>query len=130
MFCRVVEVVNAGSLDLDDFAGLFTDDVEVIPYRAAVQGTVYRGAAGLRAFLADNEASFQAYEISFDDVREVGDHRVLGIGRFRIVGRASGAEATQVTAGVAEFRDGRICRWEDFGDAERARAAAGLSDPS
>lgn len=92
-FLRGIQALNRG--DLEGMLEVACDDVEIVPLRAFVQGTVYRGAAGVAAFLADNQASFDSFEV------------------------------TQVSAGVAEYRAGLLARWEDFGDGARARAAAG-----
>lgn len=41
--------------------------------------------------------------------------------------RGSGIETDIATAGVFDFSDGKIVRWEDFGDRDEALRAVGLA---
>ena len=57
-----------------------------IAARSAVQGA-YSGHDGLRAFCADNAENFDLFQVNIDEVRDLGDDRVLGVGTIHIRGR-------------------------------------------
>ena len=101
-------------------------DVEFIPRRAPVQGS-FRGHKGIREFFADNAESFDVFHVTTDEVRDHGDH-VVGIGTLRIRGKGSGAEAVVPTAVVLTFVQGKVVRFEEFGERARALEAAGLAE--
>jgi ketosteroid isomerase-like protein len=56
-----------------------------------------------------------------------GDH-VVGIGTLRIRGKGSGAEVVVPTAVVLTFAQGKVVRFEKFGERARALEAAGLTE--
>ena len=123
LFRRAVELVARGD---EAVLGFVDEDVEVITRRSGTEGA-FRGHEGVRAFLADNRESFDLYEADYADVRDLGDGRVLAFGTVRIRGRGSGAEAEVPSAVVAEFRDGRMTHFRDYGDQRVALEAAGLA---
>lgn len=101
-------------------------DVEFIPRRAAVQGT-YHGHAGMREYIAENAESFDLFEVRNAEFRDLGG-RILAFGTVRVRGRESGVEVTHPTALLVTFRDGKIIRFQDFGERGDALEAAGLSE--
>lgn len=105
---------------------LIDENAELITLRSATEGA-FRGHQGVRAFFADNRESFDLYEPQFDEVRDLGDGRVLGLGSIRIRGRGSGVVTEAQMAIVAEFRDGRMTYYRDYGDRQAALEAAGLA---
>jgi ketosteroid isomerase-like protein len=121
---RCDEAISRG--DVDAFLLGIHPEIEFIPRRAAVQGT-YHGHAGVRKFIADNAESYDRFEVSNEEFRDLGD-RVVAFGTVRIRGRESGVEVTHPTALLVMFRDGRIIRFEDFGERSQALEAAGLSE--
>ena len=112
--------------DVDSFLLGIHPDVEFIPRRAAVQGT-YHGHDGMRKYIAENAESFDLFEVGNTEFRDLGD-RVLAFGTVRVRGRESGVEVTQPTALLVVFQDGKIIRFEDFGERDAALEAAGLSE--
>ena len=72
------------------------------PAGAEIEGT-YRGEARLREFLTDNAESFDVFEPSYDDIRDLGD-RVLALGRLRIRGKEGGVEVEVPSALVVTYR--------------------------
>jgi ketosteroid isomerase-like protein len=68
-------------------------------------------------------------EVQPVEIVEVGEERVLVMGRMTVRGKASGAEV-QVPpfAQIIEFRDNRIARVDAYSDAEAGRRAAGLTE--
>ena len=123
-FLRVLDAFQRG--DFEPWIESFAEDSEFIPQRAPIQGT-YRGRDALREFLADNAENFDVFHPSYQDIRDLGD-RVLAIGRLRIQGKEGGVELEVPSAIVVTYRDGKIVRFEDFGDDRKALAAAGLSE--
>src|SRR3954447_27071505 len=112
--------------DVDSYLLGIHPEVEFIPRRAAVQGT-YHGHAGMRKYVTENAESFDLFEVGNTEFRDLGD-RVLAFGTVRVRGRESGVEVTHPTALLVMFRDGKIIRFEDFGERSQAVEAAGLSE--
>jgi uncharacterized protein len=119
-FLQAIDAMNRADLALH----FFTEDVVFLPLRRPVSGD-YRGHDGLREWFADTTETFDVFRADVPDVRDLGD-RVLAIGELHIRGRGGGVETDVPTAGVATFRDGKIARWEDFGDRHLALEAVGL----
>jgi ketosteroid isomerase-like protein len=124
-FLRGVDAINRGdatvALDLVD------DDTVFEPLRAATEGA-FVGPEGMRHFLADTAETFDLFKASYTDVRDLGDDRLLAIGTIRMRGRRSNVESDVPSAAIAEFRDGRMVRYKDYGDAREALRMAGRGD--
>jgi ketosteroid isomerase-like protein len=101
-------------------------DVEVLALRSGTEGA-FRGHDGVRAFLADNRESFDRYETRYEEVKDLGDGRVLALGTILVRGRESGIETEVPTAVIAAFRDGLLVRFTDYRERKRALEAAGLA---
>src|SRR5215203_3256075 len=125
---RVFEecVALLGRGDIGGYLRLVDEDVIWIAARSAVEGA-YRGHEGLRKFFADNNENFEVFEADFREVRDLGD-RILVIGVIHIRGRGSGVQGDLPIAGIFTFRNGKLTRWEDFGDRALALQAAGLRE--
>ena len=121
---RIVQAFNDG--DVEAVLAEMHPDVEFIPRRAPVQGA-FHGHEGIREFFADNAESFDVFHVTLEDARDHGD-RVAGIGTLRIRGKGSGAEAVVPTAVVLTFAQGKVVRFEEFGERARALEAAGLAE--
>jgi ketosteroid isomerase-like protein len=119
---QIAEAINRG--DAEAVVRLVHEDVVLKALRSAVEGD-YRGHDGVRRFFADNAENFEIFTTDYREVRDLGD-RVLGIGTIHIRGKGSGVETDIPTAGVATFREGKLARWEDYGDRRVALEAAGL----
>jgi ketosteroid isomerase-like protein len=125
-FWRSLDVFRRG--DFDAWVDEFHYDAEFIPLRAPIQGA-YRGHDGVREFLADNAENFDLFYPAFESARDFGD-RVLAIGTIRVRGKGSGAEVEQPMTVVVTYRDGKIARFEAFGDNQEALEATGLATGS
>lgn len=120
---RIVDAFNRGDVEM-----LLADmhpEIEFIPRRAPISGA-YHGHSGVRKFFVDNEESFDLFHVETDEVYDLGD-RIVGIGKLRIRGRGSGAEVTVETGVILTFLEGKVVRFEDFGEKAKALEAAGLS---
>jgi limonene-1,2-epoxide hydrolase len=102
---------------------LVDPQIVFVPMRAAVTGP-YIGHAGLEEFLLDNEDKYEYFLAEFDLLEPLADGRVLSIGTIRVKGRGGEDETRVKTAGIAEFKDGRMLSWHDYGDEASARAKA------
>jgi len=121
---QFVEAVNGG--DVEAALRLCHPELVFEPLRTATEGA-FVGHDGIKRFLADTLNTFEIFRVEPTDVRDLGD-RVLGIGSIRVRGRGGGVEIDVPTAAIAEYRDGLMWRYKDYGEARLAFEAAGLSD--
>jgi ketosteroid isomerase-like protein len=128
-----VEVVKAlmdavNRRDIDTFAGLTTPDFEWFPvFAARVEGDVYRGREGIAAFLGEVDQTWEEFRPMPERYHDLDD-RVLGLGRLKTRGRASGVPSDSPWGGVYDFRDGKISRIRTYLDHGEALRAAGLPE--
>jgi ketosteroid isomerase-like protein len=121
---RAIEAGNRR--DIDAFNSLFTTDCEIVPLRAALEDTVYRGPNAAAMFLADVKESWEDLSVEVEQFRDGGDW-VLALVRIRGRGRASGAGIDVRAAAVYRFRDGLIMHMKVYGDCAEALADLGLA---
>ena len=119
-FLRGADAINRG--DVVDIPQLVHPEVVFEPLRSGTEGA-FVGHDGMRRFLADTEEMFEIFQISWTDVRDLGDS-VLAIGSIRMRARGSGVETDVPTAAIAEYRDGLLWRYKDYGQARVALEAA------
>jgi ketosteroid isomerase-like protein len=120
---RLVEWFNAG--DAEALQAHSTDDVEIVPLRAAIEDTVYRGPGAAAAFAADSDESWEELRFDAEALRDSGD-RVVAIGRLTARARGTGAEVTTRLAMLFEFRGDKLSKARSYGDVDEALEAAGL----
>jgi len=125
LFHRMSAAMNRS--DVDYAIRHSTDDVLIIAARSAVEGT-FVGHDGIRAFFADNAMNFEVFQGRYEDVRDLGEDRVLAIGTMHIRGRGAGIETDIPVAGIATYREGKLSKWEDFRERRAALEAAGLEE--
>ena len=119
------EYFNSG--DREAFGGLFAPDAEIIPLRAALEGTVYRGPSSAADFWADTDESWETIGFDPDEIRDLGD-RVLLIGRLRAKGRQTGVEVDSRMGVIATFANGKVTRFQTYATVAEALEAAGLRE--
>ena len=127
-----MEIVRAAAdafnrRDVEAFRALTANDVEIVPIRAVLEGTIYRGPDAVARWYAAIDDSWEALTVEIEELRDAGD-RVLTLGRIRGRGRGSGAAIDVEAAALTEFRDGLITRWHNYTDRAEALEAAGLSE--
>jgi ketosteroid isomerase-like protein len=125
LFHRVNAAINRG--DVEYAVGHSTEDVVIIAARSAVEGP-FVGHEGVRKFFADSATNFEVFQARYDDVRDLGEDRVLAIGTIHIRGRGAGVETDIPVAGIATYRGGKLSRWEDFRERRAALKAVGLAE--
>jgi ketosteroid isomerase-like protein len=109
--------------DLEAMLACLHPEVEMLPLRASTEGA-FRGHEGWKRFRADTWSHYEKFEPRYE-LRDLGDS-VLVFGAILVRGLGSGVEMEVPSAGIFEFRDGLIVRWQDFGSKERALEMAGL----
>lgn len=109
--------------DIDAMLACLHPEAEMLPLRAGTEGA-FLGHDGWRRFRTDTWSHYDKFEPRYE-LRDLGDG-VLGFGVILVRGMGSGVEMEVPSAGIFEFRDELIVRWEDFGSKERALEAAGL----
>jgi ketosteroid isomerase-like protein len=125
LFLRGTDAMNR--LDANTLLDMVSERTVFEPLRAQTEGA-FVGPEGMRRFLADTAEAFDLFKATYPDIRDLGDGRLLAIGTLRVRGRTSGVESDVPLAVVAEFRDGILLRFKDYGDARLALEAAGLAD--
>jgi ketosteroid isomerase-like protein len=119
---QAIEAFNA--TEVEGFVALATDDFEWSPSMVAIEGQVFRGSAGIRAYCASLDDVWSEFRILPDSFRDSGD-TVLMLGGLRGRGRNSGVTVDESLGMVFDVRDGKIARIRGFLDhAEALRAAA------
>jgi ketosteroid isomerase-like protein len=122
-FRRGADAISRG--DVVDIPQLVHPDAVFEPLRSATEGP-YVGHEGMRRFIADTEEMFEVFQISYTDIRDLGD-RLVAIGSIRMRARESGVETDVPSAAIVEYVDGLLFRYKDYGQARLALEAAGLS---
>jgi ketosteroid isomerase-like protein len=110
--------------DLEAAHAHSTDEIEIVPLRAAMEGTSYRGPGAYAAFLAASDESSEELRFEASEFRELGQ-RVVVIGQ--LVGRArlTGAEVGMRLAMLYEFEGDKVSVARTYADVEEALKAAG-----
>jgi ketosteroid isomerase-like protein len=109
------------------FGAFLAKGAEVVPIRAAVEGTTYRGREAGSLYCSAVDESWEDLRWEIEEVRE-GEGWVLALGRIRGRGRGSGVDIDAHGGWLATFSDGVISRFQTFSDRGRALEAAGLHE--
>jgi ketosteroid isomerase-like protein len=115
------------SLDTESSQAHSTDDVEIVPLRAAIEGTSYRGPEAFADFRVDTEEAWEEIRFDPESFRNAGD-RVVAIGDLSARARVTGVDVRARLALVLEFRGDRVSKLRTFANVEEALEAAGLSE--
>jgi ketosteroid isomerase-like protein len=122
---RMIEWFNAP--DAEAAQAHSTDDIEVVPLRAAFEDTVYRGPEAFAAFRTDTEESWEEIRFDAEALRDAGE-RVVAIGQLSARARLTGADVTMRLAMLFEFRGDRLSKAQTYADVKEALEAAGLEE--
>jgi ketosteroid isomerase-like protein len=120
---RLINAFSEG--DVDAALAELDPEVELVPIRAQLEGTDYRGHEGYRRVLADFEEDWEELRLIPEQLRESGD-RVLVTGRMVARGKASGVELDIPLALLYQLRDRKVVRLESFADPDEGMRAAGI----
>jgi ketosteroid isomerase-like protein len=125
---RFVDALNAflrGDISREVWLALWDEDAEFYPLRAQLEGESYSGHDGLMRFVAELAEDFEEVRFELDQTRDAGDE-VVGIGRFRARGRASGLDLNVPFGAVQRLRRGKIVYTRLFSEPAEALRAAGI----
>ena len=109
------------------FDAVLANDAEIVPVRAALEGTVYRGTDAGTQYCTAVEESWDNLSWEIDEMR-VGADWVIALGRIRGQGHDTGVAIDSKAGWLAHFRDGVITRFQTYADRAKALEAAGLSE--
>jgi ketosteroid isomerase-like protein len=102
-------------------------DVEIVSYLMGVEGTVYRGHAGMRRYIDD---IFSVFPNWHPEVVQATEHGDTLLAKVRLAGRgaSSGLEIEQTVWLVSRYRDGKLFWWHGYGSRADALEAVGLRE--
>jgi ketosteroid isomerase-like protein len=119
----------SGRGDAEELIRLCHPDFEWRPFRAQLEGTVYRGPDGIRRCIADLQEDWSEIRIDQLELHEAGDSVVV-IGQVHGRGRGSGVELDVVSGFIFEFEGGRPLRLTSHSDPQAAlRELPGRGQP-
>jgi ketosteroid isomerase-like protein len=111
------------------FERLLAPDVEWHSLAGPILGMgTFRGREAMLKFWADAEEGIEGFGVSPEEFTDLGNHRVLVVGRFQGRGRSSGVEVNMRVASVYEVRDRMVATVRDYESRDEALEAAGLSE--
>jgi ketosteroid isomerase-like protein len=113
--------------DGEGFGAFLAEDAEIVPVRAALEGTVYRGHDAGAEYCAAVAASWNDLRWEVEEVRDDEDW-VLALGLIHGSGRGSGATIDARGAWLAYLRDGKLTRFRTYPDRLEALKAVGLEE--
>jgi ketosteroid isomerase-like protein len=125
-----LDALNAfmrGEISSETWLALWDEEAQFYPLRAQLESGFYLGHDGLLRFVAELAEDFEEVRFEIEETRDAGD-QVLGIGRFRARGRASGVDIDVPIGAVQRVRRGKIVYTRLFSEPADALEAAGLSD--
>src|SRR2546421_11305960 len=93
--------------DGEAFGALLADDAEIVPVRAVLEGTVYRGPDAASQYCAAVNESWESLRWEVEEIRD-GNEWGLAVGRIRRRGRSTGAVIDASAGWVARFRGGLV----------------------
>jgi ketosteroid isomerase-like protein len=117
--------------DFDAFVSKAHPDIEwhaVLQRLVEGPESVYRGREGIRRLWHTYRTELDGFEVEADEIRDVGDDRVVLLGRIRWRGAASGLETKSPFAMVITIRDGKMFRSLDYLSQEEALKVVGLEE--
>jgi ketosteroid isomerase-like protein len=112
--------------DGESFGAFLANDAEIVPVRAALEGTVYQGPDAAAQYCAAVEESWEDLTWEVEEIRDGGSW-VLALGHIRGRGRGSGAAIDARGAWLARFRDGLVTHFRTYPDRSEALKDVGLA---
>ena len=124
---RLLQAFADGGLDA--MPELWDPDIE---WRAA-EGAIddvgeMHGPVAVRRYIQDWIDTFDDFGIVVEELRDVGNDRVLGIQRLKGRAKLSGTETDLRYAVVYTVRDGKVVRGQEYLSVDQALEGVGLSE--
>jgi ketosteroid isomerase-like protein len=113
--------------DLDAFLNFMDADVEIFPRQAAMEGSYYRGHAGIRRWWGDLLDVFPDFAIEVVGVRVLGD-TTLAVLRFLGHGADSESPFDETVWHVSTTGGGKSMWWRVYAAECEALEAVGLRE--
>jgi ketosteroid isomerase-like protein len=117
-----------GEMSSEAWLALWDEEAEFVPLRAQLEGESYSGHDGLMRFVGEVAEDFEEVRFEIEEARDAGGQGVVGIGRFRARGRASGVDINVPVGVLQRVRGGKIVYTRLFSEPADALEAAGLSE--
>jgi ketosteroid isomerase-like protein len=114
-------------VDIEFFITLTTADFEWSPSMVAIEGKIFRGSEGIRAYFASLSDAWKEFLIIPGAFRDVGDV-VIMLGGLRGRGLNSDVTVDASLGMVIELRGRKISRIRGFLDHAEALRAAGAAE--
>jgi len=86
------------------------------------------GPVAVRRYIQDWIDTFDDFSVVVEQLRDVGDNRVLGVQRLTGRAKLSGTETDLRYALVSTIRDGKVVRAREYMSLDQALEAVGLSE--
>jgi ketosteroid isomerase-like protein len=114
--------------DLEKWLSTLDPEVEFHSAERLVEGaaSTYRGIDRMREFWAFWRTEVEDFELEIQELRDLGDDRVLGLPPIRWRVPASGIEVDSPLGQIVTVRDGKIVRSMDYLSHEEALEAVAL----
>ena len=119
---EVYAVLDRG--DIDAFLALMDEDVEWTPRSMEMEGSPYRGHAGLLRWREEWLRIFPDWTVEVARVRDLGGTTLATL-HLRGSGGESGTPVTQTIWHVAQWRDGKVVRLSAYESEAIALEAVG-----
>jgi ketosteroid isomerase-like protein len=107
----------------DDATDLFHPDVD---WRMPHPGGQVRGRRQTAAFLREFVGAWKEHQLRLEELRPLGEGRVLVLFTERGIGRGSGVPTEAHPAAIWTIGNGLVTRFEGFADRAQPLAAAGV----
>ena len=132
---EIRELVDRGrqsynARDAEASLEIWDPECEWHPFLAAeVEGArAYHGHDGIRQWFRDIDEMFSAVEWRVEEIRDLGDDRVVVLGGLDARGRGSDVEVSSEIGQLFELREGKVVRGWAYASHEQALRAAGVAD--
>jgi ketosteroid isomerase-like protein len=127
-----IEIVRAAieafnERDGEGFDALLAADAEIVPARAALEGTVYRGSDAASQYCAAVEESWEDLTWDIEEIKD-GESWVLALGHIRGRGRGSGAVIDAHGGWLCRLHDGLVTNFRTYPNRDDALKAVGLEE--
>jgi ketosteroid isomerase-like protein len=119
----VLEAINSG--DLEALVAMSAEDIEFTSLVAEVEGTIFRGHDGIRAWWETVRGAFEDVRWDLLDFRGDGERGVL---HFRMAGMLGGVPVERAMWQAVKSRDGKLTWWAIFRTDREALEAVGLTE--
>jgi ketosteroid isomerase-like protein len=116
--------------DLDAWLSLYHPAIEWHNAERLVEGagSPYRGIDGIRQLWTVWRTEAEDFQVEFQELRDLGDDRVLQLGHIRWRGAASGILVESPLGQITTVCNGKILRSMDYLSHEEALEAVGLRE--